>query len=186
MARTRILLDSNSYFRLANSIHPLLDTEFGDKNYCLYVLKDLEKEYDRSPRLQTKFHWVNEDKYFENRKRKLTVSRKDKKAIDRTVEFLEEHKYNNCLGVSSVDIKNLAHGHVLDIPVVTDDKDMIELAKAFAIETMSSLKLLTLMVKSGHISKKKVRDIITYWKYNKDTPGNYRKEYKKLFKGNAP
>ena len=25
-----------------------------------------------------------------------------------------------------------------------------------------------------------------HWKYEKDTPGNYRQEYKKLFKENAP
>ena len=34
-AQAKILLDSNSYFRLAREIHPLLFQEFGDKNYCL-------------------------------------------------------------------------------------------------------------------------------------------------------
>ena len=61
MAQSRILVDSNSCFRLARSVHPLLGVIFGDKEYCIYVLPDLEKEYARSARLQTKFDWVNEE-----------------------------------------------------------------------------------------------------------------------------
>ena len=47
------------------------------------------------------------------------------------------------------------------------------------------MKLLALMLEAKHISIKKVREIVAYWKYEKDTPGNYRQEYKKLFKENA-
>ena len=39
-----ILLDSNAYFRLARSIHPLLSQLFGDPPpYALKVLEDLDK-----------------------------------------------------------------------------------------------------------------------------------------------
>ena len=51
MAQTKLLIDSNSYFRLAKSLHPLLFEEFGADNYCLYVLKELEEEWSRNPRL---------------------------------------------------------------------------------------------------------------------------------------
>lgn len=54
MPQSKILLDSNSYFRLAKSIHPLLFQEFGNKKYCLYVLPELDKEYERQPRLKNK------------------------------------------------------------------------------------------------------------------------------------
>lgn len=55
MAQTKILIDSNAYFRLAQSIHPLLQVEFGPETYCLYVIKDLQAEYDRNPRLRNAF-----------------------------------------------------------------------------------------------------------------------------------
>lgn len=37
MPESRILLDTNAYFRLAQSIRPLLNVQFGEKNYNLYV-----------------------------------------------------------------------------------------------------------------------------------------------------
>lgn len=186
MAQSRLLVDSNSYFRLAKSIHPLLGVVFGDKEYCLYVLPDLEREYARSARLQTKFHWVNEKQYSQNRKHSITASQKEKGEIGRTREILDDYKYENLLGVSTIDINYLAHAYVLNIPVVTDDNDMLGLAKVFDIQTIKSLKLLALMRAAQHINIRKIREIVAYWKYEKDTPGNYRKEYKKLFKENAP
>lgn len=49
MSQSRILLDSNAYFRLAQSIRPLLNAPFGKDNYCLYVLKELQDEYEKNP-----------------------------------------------------------------------------------------------------------------------------------------
>ncbi len=186
MAQSKILVDSNSYFRLAKSIRPLLSVAFGEENYCLYVLKDLEIEYDRSSRLQSKFEWVNDDEYFDNRKQALTIPRKDKNETQRTIEILENHKYENELGVSPVDINYLAHAYVLDIPVVTDDKDMLELAEDFEIQTLNSLNLLSLMLKCDHINIDKVREIAAYWKFIKDIPGSFKEDYKSLFKENVP
>ena len=60
MAESRILLDTNAYFRLAQSIHPLLKAAFGDQNYTLYVLKELQVEYEKNPRLTNRFAWVND------------------------------------------------------------------------------------------------------------------------------
>ena len=88
--------------------------------------------------------------------------------------------------MSTSDINYLAHAYVLNIPVVTDDNDMLELARVFDIRIMKSLKLLALMLTAKHVNIRKVRETVAYWKYEKDTPGNYRKEYKKLFKENAP
>ena len=45
MPQSKILLDSASYIRLARSIRPLLSDEFGEDNYCLYVLPEFEKEF---------------------------------------------------------------------------------------------------------------------------------------------
>jgi hypothetical protein len=54
-----ILLDSNAYLRLAISIHPLLGQKFGkddEGTNVLRVIKKLDEEYLRNPRLQSKFH----------------------------------------------------------------------------------------------------------------------------------
>jgi hypothetical protein len=40
MPQSKFLIDSNVYFRLAQSIRQLLKI-FGDENYCLYVIKEL-------------------------------------------------------------------------------------------------------------------------------------------------
>lgn len=60
MAQTPVLLDSNVYFRLARSVHPLLNQEFGEHRYCLYVIPDLDAEFRKNPRLRSKFHWVDD------------------------------------------------------------------------------------------------------------------------------
>lgn len=186
MPQTKILLDSNSYFRLAKSIHPLLDVVFGDRNYCLYVLKELDDEYDKNVLLRKKFSWVNDDEYYNNRKKRISTSRVEKRQIDLTVEYLMEYKITNNLGISRVDIRCLAQGYVQDIPVVTDDTDMLEVAEAFDIPTMKTLELMELMLRCGHINMKKIREIVTYWDYIGDKPPNFRKDYRKLFKKNPP
>ena len=62
MAQTKILVDSNSYLRLAESIHPLLDNVFGDEEYCLYIIAELNTELNAG-HLRTRFSWVDEDEY---------------------------------------------------------------------------------------------------------------------------
>jgi len=52
MAQRKILLDTCSYLRLAESLHPLLDNPFGDDNCCLYVIKEFQAEYDHQPELK--------------------------------------------------------------------------------------------------------------------------------------
>lgn len=184
MPQSKILLDSNSYFRLAKSIHPLLDVVFGEQQYCLYVLQELDDEYDKSPVLRNKFSWVNDDEYFENRRKRLSVSHYQKREIRLTVEYLREYKITNQLGISHVDIQCLAQAYVLDIPVTTDDLDMHIIAKEYGISRMKTLELMALMLKCGHITMTKIREIAAYWNYIEDKPANFRNDYKKLFREN--
>ncbi len=46
---TTILVDSCSYFRLAQSIHPLLKTPFCEEKHVLGVIKELNQEYKQNP-----------------------------------------------------------------------------------------------------------------------------------------
>ena len=186
MAQSKVLLDSNSYFRLAKSIHPLLDVVFGENNYCLYVLKELDDEFSRSRRLQDQFSWVEDPEFVSNRRKRLTLSRKERREIEQTIEYLVQYRTENLLGVSPVDICCLAHGHVLEIPVVTDDGDMLDLANAFGISAIKTLRLMELMFSCGHIDMAKVRQIVAYWAYAADKPGNFRSDYQEIFGEDPP
>ena len=89
MSQTKILLDSNAYFRLAQSIHPLLQVEFGEEKYCLYVIKELQAEYDKNPRLKNAFSWVNDSEYRKNRTCELNISRKSRREIEQVSDFIK-------------------------------------------------------------------------------------------------
>jgi len=181
MAQSKILLDTNSYFRMAKSIHPLLFVEFGPPCYCLYVIPELDDELRRNPRLQTKFAWAAEYDYASNRKRHPILSNKDRTAVLNSYEFIWSYVQDELPGPSRVDAKNLAYGYVLSIPVVTDDRDMRELAKVFEIRTLSSLDLAKLMCDCGHIQIKKVREMYEYWRYWNDMPHNAQADFARLF-----
>ena len=84
MAKTRILLDSNAYLRLANSFHPLLNESFGKDKYTLHLIPEFQKEFDKNPRLENKFGWVNQPEYVENRRYRIRVSKSQKEQIKQT------------------------------------------------------------------------------------------------------
>ncbi len=51
MAQSKILVDTNAYLRLAKTIRPLLFMPFGENEYCLYILPELNEEL-KSHKLQ--------------------------------------------------------------------------------------------------------------------------------------
>lgn len=55
MPTCNIIVDSCSYFRLAQSIRPLLKTPFGKEKHRLGVIEELDKEYEKNPTLKHKF-----------------------------------------------------------------------------------------------------------------------------------
>ena len=170
MPQTKLLLDTNAYLRLAYSIHPLLFVSFGEKNYTLYVIKDFQDEFDRQSRLIKKFPWVNEAKFKNNRMKFLTLSKKDKSQIKTAETYIWDQNMTGNWGASPVDVSALAVGYVLDIPVITDDKGMIELAESLGIKVMGMLPLLSKMLTAGHIDKKKIKELVGWLSYVDDLP----------------
>ncbi len=185
MSEGRILVDSNTYFRLAQSIHPLLNVVFGKKRYCLYVIKELQDEYNRSPRLINDFSWVNDQEYVENRSHLLKITKEEKLEIRRAYDFILDYVRSVHPGVSKVDVLCLAHAEQLRIPVVTDDEEMRTVAGEYGITTYKTLELLKLMLDCCYISIDKIRQIASYWVYLNDRPKDFIVDYKKLF-GEAP
>lgn len=186
MARSRILLDSNAYFRLARSIRPLLDVEFGGaERYALYVIDDMAAEYDRSTRLRNKFAWLREEEYVSNRRRPLTMSRAERKSVEASCDFISNHVRAERLSPSAVDVRAIATAYVLRIRLVTDDQAMTELAVTYGVEVWTTLELMSFMVKVGHINQGLVLQTVRYWKHENDLPANFHREYRRLF-GSAP
>jgi hypothetical protein len=185
MSEGRILVDSNAYFRLAQSIHPLLNVEFGDRRYCLYCLKELQDEYNKSSRLINSFSWVNDAEYVKNRSHLLKITKEDKLEIRKAYEFILDYVRNMHPGVSKVDVICLAHAEQLCIPVVTDDEEMRIAAGAYDIKTFKTLELLKLMLDCKWIDIKKIREITAYWIYLNDKPKDFNIDYKRLF-GETP
>ena len=125
MPQTKILVDSNSYFRLAQNIHPLLSVAFGKAEYTLYAHEALTEEFSKKTRLQTKFDWFMGADYVQNRSRLLRIGRKEAKGIEQTFEYMWEHVQAEKLGPSPVDTRILATAFELSLRMVTDDQDQI-------------------------------------------------------------
>lgn len=185
MAQSKILVDTNSYLRLAQSIKPLLFVPFGDNEYCLYVIPELNEELESS-HLKNKFSWVEDPEYKNDHEHYPSVGKKQKKSIKQTFEYLWDFVQTELPGPSRVDTLYVAYAIELDVHVVTDDEDMIQLAEAFGAKVMRSLELLKLMHDAGHVDMEKIRAIVSYWRHIKDTPGQLTSQYRKLFGSDPP
>lgn len=186
MAKTRILLDSNAYLRLANSFHPLLNESFGKENYTLHLIPEFQKEFDKNPRLKNKFGWVNQPEYVENRGYRIRVSKSQKERITHTYSYLWQHNISEGIGASRVDVRALAYGDVLEVTIVTDDSDMTELANVFGIEVMGLLELIQLMVHAKRVVLKDIEALLEYLEYIQDLPyPGFIKKVMKAFKAIA-
>ncbi len=183
MAQSRVLVDTNCYLRLAQSIRPFLLVSFGESEYCLYVIPELNREL-QAKHLKTKFQWIDQPEFMVDRARFPTVGRKQKNSIDRTFDFLWDFVQSELPGPSRVDARYVAYALELQFPLVTDD-DMIKLARQFGATVMRSLDLLKLMLNEGHIDMKEIRATVAYWRHVGDTPGQLARRYRQLF-GKAP
>ena len=183
MGTYRILLDSNAYLRIANSFHPILHEPFGKGNYTLYLIPKFQKEFGKNPRLKNKFGWVDQPEYMENRKHRLRIRKDEKEQIHLTYSYLWEHNVTEGIGASRIDVRALAYGAVLGVPVVTDDRDMAELGKVFGINVWGLLDLIKLMHAEGAITGKNIRSLLDYLGYMKDLPyPSFKKDAQKIFK----
>ena len=182
MPQSKILVDTNAYLRLAKTIRPLLFMPFGDSEYCLYILPELNDELSHH-RLVTKFPWVDEAEYRENRQYFLNVGRKQRKVIQETFKYIWDYVETDLPGPSRVDALYIAYAIELNIPIVTDDQDMIELAKTFDVQMIPTLKLLKIMLNCGHTDIKTIRSLVEYWRYIGDRPANLEADFARLFPG---
>ena len=186
MPTCNIIVDSCSYFRLAQSIQPLLKNPFGKEKHCLGVIQELDKEYGKNPTLKNKFFWVRQKEYSDNRKNCFSPTTKQRSEINHAFFFIREFARESQCSVSKVDIRGLSYAYVLKIPIVTDDSDMLEVAKEFGISAYKTLELVKLMSDGGLLKMKQIRAIVSYWAYQNDKPKSFRKDFKKIFSEDPP
>ena len=117
----KILLDSTSYFRLADNLYPLLSREFGKgTKYKFTILGGTMYEYYYNPKLQTKFEWICNDRHKEDRyKLKLKLKKPLKKEINNTKQIMMETCIEQKLDCSNFDTHCLATAYELAIPIDT-------------------------------------------------------------------
>jgi len=186
MAQNKILVDTNVYLRLAQSIHPLLKTPFGAKNYCLYILPELSTEYHNSQKLKNSFSWFTHNEYYENRNCSWHLPKSTKEEIEEAYKFIRDTSADIAPNVSRVDIRCLAYAYILKVPVATDDSDMIILAHEFEIAVLKMLQLLKLMLDNNYIDMVKIRSIAAYLLYLPDLPKDFKVDFVTIFKEDLP
>lgn len=183
MTQAQILLDTTSYLRLAQNVRPLLNVEFGDDKYCLYIIKELEEEFNKNTRLKSKFGWFHSKEYKANRSKPIQLPKEKRSAFDRELSIVAGIASSD---VSLIDCKVLTHGLILEIPVITDDEKMSFLGKETGIKCWSTLHLMKLMLENGHIDSNKIDQIVLQWQYLPDIPKNFRADFKEYFGRQVP
>lgn len=186
-----ILLDSCAYFRLGQSVHPLLHGTFGPPPpFSLFVLADLDQEYLTSSRLRNKFEWVHAPEYVNDRASKRYSCRgKGAAEADTAFSYLAGYARENDLRLAPEDIRALAVAFARTFILVSDDRGVQQTASAHGIECWTSLKLLKLMLDHGRITSEKLIQIVDFWDYQNDLPCSkhaLRKEFRALFGFDCP
>ena len=174
---TLVLLDTNAYLRLAKRIRPLLGVKFGQKDYVLTVLKDVEHEVRRNRTLSFRFPWFDAEEFGAERDA-ATIRLTDQEKTD--LNNAQDVMYNPVLSEvdryttggrhppSPTDCRVLAFSKVRDAIVVTDDLGMHLLAEDFEIPIWHGWELLDKMRSAKKVSPELVRDIYDSLERNGD------------------
>jgi hypothetical protein len=189
-----VLLDTNAYLRLAKRIRPLLGREFGQRGYIPTILKQVEDEVLRNPRLKFNYPWfTNTDLKAERLAKRVRLSVEESTRIDVVTSVLRGHVLSSpheytTLGrspPSQTDCFLLAFGQVRPAIVVTDDEGMHMLAAEFEITVWHGHELLKKMQSAKVIDNELVREIYTALENNDDLPRSWQQakhtEFKKVF-----
>ena len=174
-APTVILLDTCAYLRLGRSFRPILTRLDGDPEYVLKVISELDREFRKNPRLQTKFWWANQVEHAEERAANR-YSPTGKKAQEANIAFsyISRHAMDEHIQLSLIDMRVLCAGFASHGIVVTDDKAMQSVADTFGIRWFSSLDLIRLMYERERVTLGDIDGIIAYWREFDDTPASIR------------
>lgn len=180
---TLVLLDTNAYVKLAKRVRPLLGKKFAQKDYVLTVLRDVEDEVHRNPRLRHKFPWFDgDDLAVERMAHTPRLSPDEKQTLTAATSVLEgvvrmdlsRFMTRGRAPPSSTDCRMLAFGQIRPAIVVTDDLAMHELAALVGIRDIwHGHELLKKMLSAQLIANDMVREIYEALEANDDMPASW-------------
>ena len=185
-----VLLDTNAYLRLAKRIRPLLGVEFGNKKYSLTVLKQVEDEVFKSPRLQFLYPWFADTELnTERMSRQVRLSADERTKIEAAASVLHAYVLADPHGYttqgrsppSPTDCFMLAFGQVRSAIVVTDDLGMHKLANEFGLDVWHGHELLKKMLTAKAITNELVKEIFTALENNDDLPRTWQEVKHSVF-----
>lgn len=181
---TLVLLDTNAYLRLAKRVRPLLGKKFGQKDYVLTILRDVEDEVQRSPRLRHDYPWFDiETLVAERLSQTPRLSAEEKATLAAAASVLhglvqmEPTRFmtQRRSPPSYTDCRVLAFGQIRPAIVVTDDLGMHELASMVGIQDIwHGPELLKKMLSAKFIDNELVRDIYAALEANGDLTATWR------------
>ncbi len=188
-----MLLDTNAYLRLAKRVQPLLGVKFGHKEYVITILKIIEDEVHRSPRLKFLYPWFNDPGIAQERfATRLRLSLEEKEKLEAATSVLRAHVLSN-LSIykndppSETDCYILAFGQIRPAIIATDDLGMHQLSRDFGLHKMvwHGHELLQKLRSAKQIDNALVREIYEALEINDDLPKSWRAvkhtTFKKIF-----
>jgi hypothetical protein len=163
----------------------MLGVKFGQKEYMLTILKDVEDEVHRSATLKDKFPWFDGVTFTEERfAHQVRLSGQEKAQLAAAQSVLWNYVVSDPIQFtrgkrsppSPVDCRVLAFGLIKDAHVVTDDLGMHDLAVAFSLRNTvwHGHELLAKMLTAKLIDKALVLDIFEALENNKDLPASWQ------------
>lgn len=179
---TLVLLDTNAYLRLAKRVTPMLGVPFGQKDYVVTILKEVEDEVHRSPTLRTKFPWFDGAPLAAERlAKRVRLSATERAELDAGASVLhgwvlgdlQSYMTNGRSPPSKTDCFILAFGHIRPAIVVTDDLGMHKLAQDFDITVWHGYELLAKMLSAKKLTKEQVREIVEAIERNGDATATW-------------
>ena len=177
-----VLLDTNSYLRLAKRVRPAIGIKFGIKEYVLTVHKSTEDEVRRSPRLRAKFPWFDDPVHVQERLAKqLRLSAKEHSEVAAAKSVLHTSVIQDPVRFmtggrsppSDTDCYLLALGQVKPAVIVTGDLGMHLLANDFNLPVWHGHELLRKLQAAKIVDKELIREIFDALETNKDLPATW-------------
>jgi len=160
----------------------MLGVPFGQKNYVLTILKEVEDEVHRSAALQTKFPWFDGAPLAAERLAQQVRLSKDERAQLNAgasvlhgwvLQDVQSYMTNGRSPPSETDCFILAFGQIRPAIVVTDDLGMHKLAKDFGIAIWHGHELLAKMLTAKKLTKEQVREIVEALERNGDATATW-------------
>lgn len=180
---TLVLLDTNAYLRLAKRVRPLLGKKFGQKDYVLTILRDVEDEVQRSPRLRHDYPWFDAAPLATERLAHTPrLNNQEKATLAAAASVLHglvqmdpsRFMTRGRSPPSYTDCRVLAFGQIRPAIIVTDDLGMHELAGMVGIgDIWHGPELLKKMLSAKIIDNELVREIYAALEVNNDLTGTW-------------